>query len=70
MNFDAEDNGDAGQPKTSLPHRKTELRVYGFHACQALAVKRPADIRKVYLTAQRKRDFGSLLGYCAQQRTQ
>ncbi len=68
MNFDSEDNGDAGFPKTTIPHRKTELRVYGFHACQALAAKRPTDIRKVYLTAQRKRDFGSLLGYCAQQR--
>ena len=48
------------------PPRKTELRVYGLHACQAIAAKRQGDVRKVYLTAQRKRDFNSLLGYCAQ----
>src|SRR5262249_26584075 len=41
----------AERPRT--PRNSDELRVYGLNACLAVFAKRPADLRKVYLTEAR-----------------
>jgi TrmH RNA methyltransferase len=45
-----------------------ELRIHGEHACQAVAKRRPEDIRRVYLTKDLVPNFGELLRWCAANR--
>jgi TrmH RNA methyltransferase len=43
-----------------------ELKVYGFHACHALAARRKEDIIRVLLNEELKGDFRELLKWCAE----
>lgn len=43
-----------------------ELRYYGVNACRAIWELRRDEIARVYLVEGRKREFGSMLKWCAQ----
>jgi len=43
-----------------------ELRYYGVNACRAIWELRREEIARVYLLESRKREFGSMLKWCAQ----
>lgn len=45
-----------------------ELRVYGLNACLAVFARRPADVRKVYLTESRLGVLKGVLAWCVQNR--
>jgi TrmH RNA methyltransferase len=47
---------------------KSEEKFHGVRACEALFARRPQDIIRVYVTADRRRQFGDLLEYCARER--
>src|SRR5438445_2662868 len=48
--------------------RGEELRVYGRNACLAVFARRPADVRKIYLTEARIAEFKPVLAWCVKQR--
>lgn len=50
------------------PSRQPEQRIYGLHACLQAFAKRPGDLRKVYLTAERLDALRPVLAYCAERR--
>ncbi|MCB9706570.1 MAG: hypothetical protein H6711_32285 [Myxococcales bacterium] len=45
-----------------------EIKICGAHACQAVAARRPQDVRRVYLTEELLGEFGEFLKWCARQR--
>lgn len=45
-----------------------EIRIHGAHACQAVAARRPEDVRRVYITKDQVPAFGEFLRWCAQSR--
>ena len=47
--------------------REGESKIYGAHACRAVATRRRDDVLKVFLSEERSREFGDLLKWCAQQ---
>jgi TrmH RNA methyltransferase len=58
-----------GFPATRPRHRGASEETYhGLRACEALFAKRPDDIVRVYLTANRKPRFAKLLKWCAEHR--
>lgn len=50
------------------PARQPEQRIHGLHACLAVFAKRPGDLRKVYLAAERLDALRPVLAYCAERR--
>ena len=54
-------NKEAPQKRSS----KSEIKVYGENACQALWQARADAIIRVYVTKDRLKDFGPLLKWCA-----
>lgn len=47
---------------------RSEETYHGFRACQAIFARRPEDIIRVYVTAERRRDCAALLRHCADAR--
>lgn len=63
--------GGASSPRTDGPRHERhepELRLHGLHACLAAFARRPADLRKAYLSAQRIAALRPLLAYCVANR--
>lgn len=52
--------------KMGLKQNVKEQRYYGVNACRAIWELRREEITRVFLLEPRKRDFGSLLKWCAQ----
>ena len=63
---------DAPKHQKMLPTREREtpgeIKVYGLHACLALARNRIHDVIRVYCSDQRIKDLSSLLHWCAKNR--
>jgi TrmH RNA methyltransferase len=61
--------GDA-KPRAPSPRerRESELRLFGVSACRAVFARRPAAIRKIWLTEQRVPAFRDVLAACAANR--
>ena len=60
----------AHKPPAARPRHqdKSEEKFHGVRACEALFARRPQDIVRVHVTANRRRQFAKLLEYCAQER--
>lgn len=50
------------------PAPPAEMKVCGVNACQAIAARRPDDVRRVYIHASRLPAFGAFLKRCAERR--
>jgi RNA methyltransferase, TrmH family len=50
------------------PQKNKEQRLYGINACMAMFVKRPQDLRKVYLLESRIPHLQPVLAHCVKQR--
>ena len=60
---------EAGDGAEARRHAsKSEQKVHGLRACTALFAKRPGDIIRVYLSANRRPTFKTLLEYCVAHR--
>lgn len=58
-------------PRRSSPprHRRDdEQMIHGLHACEAVFARRPEAIIRAYFTADRRRQLGPLVAWCAQHR--
>lgn len=64
----AERDEAADGAETRRHASKSEQKVHGLRACMALFAKRPADIIRVYLSANRRPTFKALLEYCVAHR--
>lgn len=56
-----------GRPKANVTS-KSEVRIWGLHACRAVFEKRPQDILKVRLTTARRREMKELLDWLVAER--
>jgi TrmH RNA methyltransferase len=41
--------------------QRDERKIYGVHACRAVAERHPDDVRRIYLVEERVREFGDVL---------
>ena len=64
----AERDEAADGAETRRHASKSEQKVHGLRACTALFAKRPGDIIRVYLSANRRPTFKTLLEYCVSHR--
>jgi len=65
----APERDEAGDGAEARRHAsKSEQKVHGLRACTALFAKRPGDIIRVYLSANRRPTFKTLLEYCVAHR--
>ncbi|MEN9665286.1 MAG: rRNA (guanosine-2-O-)-methyltransferase RlmB [Planctomycetota bacterium] len=65
----AAERDEAGDGAETRRHAsKSEQKVHGLRACTALFAKRPGDIIRVYLSANRRPTFKTLLEYCVSHR--
>lgn len=55
-------------PRTPVPQRGAEVRLYGLNACRAAFAKRPEAVRKVYLTEGRIPALKQVLAWCVKNR--
>lgn len=60
----------AGGRSTGAPRHKSrsEETYHGLRACEAIFARRPEDIVRVYVSAERRRDVAALLRHCAESR--
>ena len=63
---EAADGADGAETRRHAS--KSEQKVHGLRACTALFAKRPGDIIRVYLSANRRPTFKALLEYCVARR--
>ncbi len=47
---------------------RPEIKICGVNACQAVAARRPDDVRRVYISAAQLQEFGPFLKRCATSR--
>jgi len=59
---------NARSERSPIPQRAAEVRLYGLNACLAAFAKRPAALRKVYLTESRISALKSVLAWCVKHR--
>ena len=59
---------DPRRPVPQAAARAAEQRLVGFNACRAAFARRPQDLRKLWLTAERQRELRAMLAWCVQQR--
>jgi len=50
------------------PDKKSELKIYGRNACEALFKERAEQIRKVYLKKELRKELEALLNFCAKKK--
>ncbi len=71
--FTGNDRRDEPRSHRDEPHAprdepRPELKICGVNACQAVAARRPDDVRRVYINAAQLQDFGPFLKRCAASR--
>lgn len=59
---------DPRRPAPQAAARAAEQRLVGLNACRAAFVRRPQDLRKLWLTAERQRELRPMLAWCVRQR--